>query len=151
MPTFEQLIKNRILCERRFFINNSNSKWISIGISPSTPLLDEASSGFIVDVYLGGEKGAPISLGGIEGAAGLFDAIRAIPQFSNMYSGKKAKYCGHKSQNISVSKANFGTDVSFDYQKNLKTMSLNKCTNDFFLFHRCIKLQTIHSPRNVAG
>lgn len=98
------------MCEKRFYLSNSNSKWISIGVNPTTPILDEAASGFEVDVYLGGEKGS-ISLGGVAGAAALFDSFRKLPQFAPMYTQQKFNFKGALSANIVVTKANFGTEV----------------------------------------
>lgn len=114
MPTFEQLIKNRILCEKRFYLSNSNSKWLSIGVVPTTKILDETAPGFTMDVFLGGEKGT-ISLGGIEGAAALFKAFRSMPQFGPMYTQQQFTFNGTVGNNIIVTKANFGTEVSHTY------------------------------------
>lgn len=99
MPTFEQLIKNRILCEKRFFLSNSNSKWISIGVIPTTSILDETAPGFTMDVFLGGEKGT-ISLGGIEGAAALFKAFCSMPQFTPMYTQQQFVFNGNTFEGI---------------------------------------------------
>lgn len=83
-PTFEELAKNRVLEERRFYLNNSNTKYISMGIVPSTKILSPEAPGFVFEAFLAGEKAAPLPLGGIEGLATLFATIREIPAFSRM-------------------------------------------------------------------
>lgn len=110
IPTFEQLIKNRILGEKRFYLSNSNSKWLSLGITPATKILDETADGFKTEIFLCGEKGS-ISLGGIDGAATLFKAFRSMPQFAPMYTSQKYEF-GACAENIFVSKVNFGNEVS---------------------------------------
>lgn len=110
IPTFEQLIKNRILNERRFYLSNSNSKWLSLGVTPATKILDEGAKGFQTEIFLCGEKGN-ISLGGVAGAAALFKAFRAMPQFAPMYTSQKFDFKGCAAENIVVTKANFGNEV----------------------------------------
>lgn len=111
IPTFEQLLKNRILNEKRFYLSNSNSKWLSLGVTPSTKILDESATGFKTEVYLCGEKGT-ISLGGIEGVAALYKIFRDMPHFAPFYTTQKFEYGGPVADNIIVTKANFGSEVS---------------------------------------
>lgn len=80
-----------------------------------TDILDETSVGFEADVFLCGEKGPPISLGGIAGAAGMFRIIRNMPQYAPMYTSQKSTYNGEISDDIVITKANFGTEVSVIY------------------------------------
>lgn len=110
VPTFEQLIKNRVLCERKFYLSNSNSKWLSIGVKPSTKILDESATGFQTEILLGGEKGT-VSLGGIEGAATLFKTFRGMQQFAPMYTAQKFDFPEDCATNIIITKANFGNEV----------------------------------------
>lgn len=110
MPTFEQLIKNRILCEKRFYLSNSNSKWLSVGVTPSTKILDEDARGFQTEIFLCGEKGN-ISLGGIDGAAALFKTFRAMAHFAPMYTAQRFDIMGPVADYIVVTKANFGNEV----------------------------------------
>lgn len=86
IPTFETLTKKRSLCEKRFFCNNSNGKWLSVGIVPAAKLLDETAPGFYVEVILdgNGERCMSLPLGGIEGAVSLFATIRQIPEFNKV-------------------------------------------------------------------
>lgn len=137
VPTFESLTKNRILCETRFFINNSSSKWISVGILPTTELLDETAPPFLAEVFLCGDKGSPLPLGGIEGAAQLFNIIRNMPQFAPMYTNQKSNYNGPIGVNIVLSRANFGNEVTsiLSTINNMLIFYSNDCT----LYFRSIK------------
>lgn len=108
------MIKNRILDEKKFYLSNSNSKWLSLGITPTTKILDETAEGFQTEVFLCGEKGN-ISLGGVDGAAALFKAFRAMPQFAPMYTNQIFDFMGIVAENIVVTKANFGNEVIEKY------------------------------------
>lgn len=110
-PTFEKLTKNRILCERRFYINNSNSKWLLMGVIPATNILDETAEGFYVEVLLCGDKHAPIPLGGVEGIAAVIKGFRDRATLLKIVV-QNPVYTGPISEHIAVSKANFGADVS---------------------------------------
>lgn len=109
IPTFEKLIKKRILCEKRFYCNNSNSKWISVGIVPATKLLDESAVGFYLEVSLGGESCEAMPLGGAEGAASLFSTIRQIPEYNKVQPFHTQFKNG---KNITIGTVNWNDDVS---------------------------------------
>lgn len=99
-----------MLNEKRFFLNNSNGKFLSFGIVPATKILDAEADGFHFEVFLCGEKSSPIPLGGLNGLAALFDAIREVPAFSRVPSSKH----GVKgSENIVLS-------TGFDFAKNVR-------------------------------
>lgn len=97
-------------------MSNSNSKWLSLGITPTTKILDEDATGFQTEIFLCGDKGA-ISLGGIDGAATLFKTFRAMPQFATMYTQQKFEFNARARavENIIVTKANFGNEVIEKY------------------------------------
>lgn len=108
-PTFESLTKNRMLKEERFYINNSNTKYLTMGLVPASKILDENARGFYFEAYLCGEKNAPLPLGGLQGMAALFETIREIPEFS------KVPRCPsgiERSNNILISTVKFADDVS---------------------------------------
>lgn len=108
-PTFESLTKNRILQEIRFYCNNSNTKWLSIGVVPASKILDESAPGFYLDVQLGGEKCASLPLDGIKGLAGLFSTIREVPAFSKI---PVVHHGVEKTDNITIATVDFADDVS---------------------------------------
>lgn len=68
----ECLTKNRLLSEKRFFLNKSNTKWLSIGILPGH--MDLNGRGFAVDIRISGDNGKFLSLGQ-PAAAGLESMI----------------------------------------------------------------------------
>lgn len=111
VPTFEALIKNRVLGEVRFFCNNSNAKWLSLGVVPATKLLNEDAPGFYFEAFLCGDKNGTLPLGGISGLNALFSVIREIPKFSVLPNLQASN--GEISEKITISTVNFAEDVSF--------------------------------------
>lgn len=110
VPTFETLCKNRILSEKRIYCNNSNSKYLSIGIVPASKILNENACGFYVEAYIGGEKTSPLPLGSIAGLASLFSTIKQIPQFNRVSGGVASNI--EADTNIIISTVDFAEDVS---------------------------------------
>lgn len=82
--SLEQLTKFRLLSERRIYINNSNSKWISIGLVPASKFHNDANEGFYTEACLCGDKSPAVPLGGFGGIAALFATIRRLPDFSQV-------------------------------------------------------------------
>lgn len=112
IPTFEELVKNRMMGEVRFYGNNSNTKWLSIGVVPATKILNDAARGFYLEAYLCGDKNAPVPLGGISGIAALYDTIRQLPAFKQypvLNSGVEP------SDNITISSCDFSEEVILSY------------------------------------
>lgn len=96
--------------ETRFFANNSNAKWLSIGMVPATKILNDDARGFYFESYLCGDKNSPVPLGGITGLASLFMTIRQLPgfkQFPVVPTDVEA------SDNITIEQSNFSEEVSF--------------------------------------
>lgn len=78
--------------EKNFYLNNSNSKYVTIGIKPATKLHNKSNIGFYVDVNIGGKTMKPMSLGGIDGFLNLCQSLRSFeelkftyPQFASNY------------------------------------------------------------------
>lgn len=109
IPTFEELVKSRMMEEVRFYANNSNTKWLSVGIVPATKILNDTARGFHLEAYLCGDKNAPVPLGGIAGLAGLYDTIRQLPPFKQ-YPALNTHV--EASDNITISSCEFAEDVS---------------------------------------
>lgn len=97
------------MSEMRFYTNNSNSKWISIGVIPSTTILNDDAKGFFMEAYLCGEKVAPLPLGGLHGLAALFNTIRQLPNFQQYPVGIVSV---EPSDNITLETCKFSEDVS---------------------------------------
>lgn len=81
-------MKNRSFCEKRVYLNKSNTKWLSIGIKPTYHLLD--TEGFTTEVRLSGTTSSPISLGDLNGLLSLYKVIRTIPYFVSYAKGVNA-------------------------------------------------------------
>lgn len=109
IPPFQTLIKNRCLFERRFFLNASNTKCLTMGIVPASKILGDEARGFYFEVYLTGDKCAPMSLGGLKGLATLFSTIRDIPEFSKIPPIPSDVQTG---ENILISTVDFAKDVN---------------------------------------
>lgn len=112
IPTFEALIKNRVVGEQRFFYNNSSSKWLSVGIIPATKLLGDDAPGFYFEAFLGGDKNGLLPLGGVSGLNALFAVIREIPKFSILPKFVANNINDEISEKITISTVNFAEDVS---------------------------------------
>ena len=68
------IVKNRILGEKRFYLNKSNTKWLSIGIVPGFEALN--GSGFVAEARIVADNGKFVSLG-VPAKAGL-ESLMAI-------------------------------------------------------------------------
>lgn len=109
VPPFHVLIKNRVLMERRFYLNSSNAKSLTMGIVPGSKILGEDAPGFYLEIYLNGEKCAPLPLGGEKGLVTLLSTIRSIPEFSKI---PPIPYDVEKGENILIHTVDFADDVS---------------------------------------
>lgn len=85
------IVKNRLLNEKRFFLNKSNSKWISIGILPGYEPIN--GSGFVVEARIDGNGtnffslGQPAESGFGTLAQLLRTAVSGIPSPSSTSTG----------------------------------------------------------------
>lgn len=109
IPTFETITKNRMLMERRFYLNASNTKCLRMGVIPATKILSPEAAGFHFEVYLDGEKCAPLAIGGAKGLASLLTTIRDIPEFSKI---PPIAFNVVPGENILISTTKFAKDVS---------------------------------------
>ena len=107
-PTISSLSHNRILEEKRIFLNNSNSKYLALGVVPAYKEVDSDGDDFFFEAYLCGDKSAPLPLGGIEGIASLIFAIRQIPSFTRVLP---VNHGITASENIEISTVSFAKNV----------------------------------------
>lgn len=110
-------LKNRVLCEKRFFLNKSNTKWLSIGILPGyEPLI---GTGFQLEIRIAGE-GKHVSLGqpacdGLDSLLGIFRAITAgMPSPINQSTG------------ITVNQFMMGNNICFNICRGVNTVCIGE-------------------------
>lgn len=77
--------------ESRVFINNSNSKWISFGVRPSTKLLNPDFPGFELAIAIDGVNMIPMLFDGLENFKMLFKTIRQMDEFKYSSVGTASK------------------------------------------------------------
>lgn len=139
IPPFQTLIKNRTLFERRFYLNNSNTKTVTMGVVPATKILSEDAPGFYFEVFLTGDKCAPLPLGGLKGLSTLMTTIRDIPEFSKIPPIATTIQPG---ENILISIVDFAKDVStftFLFTSFFHFISISFILINISIFFRCIK------------
>lgn len=84
-----------------------------MGIVPATKILGEEAPGFYFEVFITGDKCAPLPLGGLKGLSTLFSTIRDIPEFSKIPPITTTVQPG---ENILISTVGFAKDVSIFLQ-----------------------------------
>lgn len=106
-----------MLLEKRFFLNGSNTKWISIGITPASKILAAEASGFHIDIFMSGAKMAPMSLCGIDGLMTLCQSLRALDEFKYAYPGTAMKYEEiEKEVPMTIGKKYFGGSLCYHFE-----------------------------------
>lgn len=82
----KQYSRARMYSETRIFLNNSGSKWLSIGVRPEPVITTETTiKNFGTEVLLGGEKCFNLPLGGTVGLLQLMRQLRAIVYFKHVH------------------------------------------------------------------
>ena len=75
------LLKNRMLNEERFFLNKSNTKWISVGILPGYHSLNGQK--FSVEIKIGGDTGSvSLNENGLKSVISMLKSISYFAKFS---------------------------------------------------------------------
>lgn len=85
------LMHSRLYCETKIYLNNTNCKWIAVGVIPS----QRGTSGittFETELYIGGDKVASVPLGGVIGFLQLVRQLRTIGYWRNMFSEVNKSY-----------------------------------------------------------
>lgn len=72
------LLKNRVINEERFFLNKSNSKWVSVGVLPGYGPLNGQS--FTIEIKISGDTGG-VSLN-VNGLKSILKMLKSISYFS---------------------------------------------------------------------
>lgn len=92
----------------RIMLNNSNTKFLNIGISCKPELIFPDGSGFKIEAHLGGDKSAPMVVGGITDMRSLFMAIRGDNECQYMHLNSRTDYSNANSALFGINKAAFG-------------------------------------------
>lgn len=104
------------MMERRFYLNASNTKWISIGVKPATKMLAPDAPGFYAEIIMNGQKMSPVCLGGIDGFLTLCQVTRNSNSFKYTYPGTGSDYTQIKARpQISITESNFNGRVCYTY------------------------------------
>lgn len=117
-PTFEDVTHHRMLMKKKYYINNSNTKWLTVGIKPASKFLGPDAAGFYVDTMIGGGKMKPVSLGGIDGFINLCKTLREnFDEFKYAYSSSSNNYANMSSlPPINIIKAPIGGNLCFQIE-----------------------------------
>lgn len=100
--------------EKRYFLNNSNSKYITIGIKPATKILHEANTGFFVEVAIDGNNMKMMSLGGLDGFMNLCKSLRSFDELKFTYPNTAANYSDVVNQfPLNISKKPWNGSICF--------------------------------------
>lgn len=83
--------RNRLLMSKNYYLNASNTKFLKVGIKPSSKMFKECS-GFAVEVALDGKNMSPMSLGGLDGFLNLCQSLRSFDELKFAYPTSAAKY-----------------------------------------------------------
>lgn len=104
------------MMERRFYLNASNTKWISIGVKPATKMLAPDAPGFYAEIIMNGQKMSPVCLGGIDGFLTLCQVTRNSNSFKYTYPGTGSDYTQikHRPQ-IGITESNFNGRICYAY------------------------------------
>lgn len=78
--------------EKRYYLNQSNSKYITIGICPASKLFNKDNCGFYVDIGIGGNNMKTMSLGGTDGFLNLCQSLRSFEELKFTYPGSAGDY-----------------------------------------------------------
>ena len=93
-----RLIRKRLFNQSRIYLNNSNSKWLDIGVQPTSYQFDGVIDEFTTEIFLGGEKCNRLALGGIVGFRQLIRQIRQIDEFKLMRGNTSVSIMFHSAE-----------------------------------------------------
>lgn len=118
MPiTLEAVTHGRLIMEKIYYLNASNSKHVKIGIKPASKLFNKELTGFFVEVIIDGQKMKPMSLGGIDGFMNVCSSLRTFDELRYTYPDSAEKY--DEMENplpINITKKNMGGTVCFCFE-----------------------------------
>lgn len=86
-----QLMRKRLFNTTRIYLNNSNTKWLDIGVKPCSNQAGKIVT-FATEVYLDGDKCSRLALGGIVGFRQLVRQIRGTDEFKHLQEDAYVSY-----------------------------------------------------------
>lgn len=89
-------MRKRLFNASRIYLNNSNTKWLDIGVKPSSNHFGNIS-GFTTEVFLDGDKCTRLALGGLIGFKQLVRQIRGTDEFKHLQADAYVS-CFHSKQ-----------------------------------------------------
>lgn len=78
-----KLIHKRLFNTSRIYLNNSNTKWLDIGVKPCSNHFGNITE-FVTEVFLDGDKCSRLALGGLVGFKQLVRQIRGSDDFKQI-------------------------------------------------------------------
>lgn len=78
------MLHTRLYSETKVYLNNTNCKWISVGVTPNQRAAGPITK-FEAELYIGGDKCASIAIGGVVGFLQLARQLRTIGYWQNMF------------------------------------------------------------------
>lgn len=78
------MLHTRLYCETKVYLNNTNCKWIAVGVTPNQRAAGPVTN-FETELYIGGDKCASVAIGGVVGFLQLVRQLRTIGYWQNMF------------------------------------------------------------------
>lgn len=73
-------------------MNNSNTKWVTIGIKPSTKIISSDATGFYAEIAIDGKNMSCVTLDGLDGFSSLCAIIRTHDDFKYAFPATAGNY-----------------------------------------------------------
>lgn len=152
-PDLDTVTHGRLLMEKNFYLNQSNSKYITIGIKPASKLHNNTNMGFYVDVNIGGKTMKPMSLGGIDGFLNLCQSLRSFDELKFTYPQFASSYEEIESQfPLNISKKPYNGMVCFHIETlngGYAAIAQNSCTE--LLKFESLIVASIKKMQSIVG
>lgn len=102
--------------EKRYFLNNSNTKWISIGIVPAAKLISPSAPGFYAEIAICGNKMKPLYLNGLDGFLTICSAVRSLDDFKFSLPGTASPYTDANLLPLNITKRVFNGAQCYQFE-----------------------------------
>lgn len=151
--TLESVTRDRLIMEKRFYLNASNTKYVKIGFKPATKLFNKEFTGFFVEVAIDGKNMRPMALGGIDGFMNICKSLRSFDELKYTYPGSSEDYTKMKNAvPINISKKYMSGSLCFCIETQLGDSCMiaqNSCTE--LLKYECLIAASIKKMVAMVG